>query len=168
MKMNEKQISIVKRQMTVGKSLALIFLLLGILFNVYYVIVYTMENKYVWLFFIDIVILLFSIGILYGINKKLYRDIKEKEMVTKEEVVCKKEEKKDYEAGSGAMYIPVLGDLFPKLWGQKMNEVLKYKIELQKGFVMIDEDVYDLLHTGDRIRLFYAKNSKLFLGIEKL
>ena len=66
-----------------------------------------------------------------------------------EKVVSKKIEK-SFEAGSGALYIPILGNIFPKLWGQKMNEKKKYLIFTEKYKYQVEEDDYNKLEEGDK------------------
>lgn len=63
-------------------------------------------------------------------------------------VVSKKVEK-SFEAGSGAMYIPILGDLFPKLFGQKMQESNKYFIFTEESRYEVKEEDYNTLNAGD-------------------
>ena len=54
----------------------------------------------------------------------------------------------DYEAGSGSLYIPILGDLFPKLWGQKMKEIKKYKVILNGTTQQIEKDLFESVNEG--------------------
>ena len=63
-------------------------------------------------------------------------------------VVSKKVEK-SFEAGSGAMYIPILGDLFPKLFGQEMNESNKYFIFTEEYRYEVSEEHYAAINAGD-------------------
>ena len=65
------------------------------------------------------------------------------------EKIVDKEIKKSFEAGSGNLFIPILGDLFPKLWGQKMNEKNKYLIFTEKYRYEVGEGDYSTLNIGD-------------------
>lgn len=72
-------------------------------------------------------------------------------------VIQKKEYKVDFEVGSGSLYIPVLGDLFPNLWGQKMNPVDKWILVIDNTTYVVDKDFYDSVAEGDRIGIYYDK-----------
>lgn len=50
-------------------------------------------------------------------------------------IVKEKEYMLDYEPGSGSLYIPILGDLFPKLFGPEMNAV-------DKWFLIVEIEVF--------------------------
>ena len=65
------------------------------------------------------------------------------------EKVVSKKVVKSFEAGSGALYIPILGDLFPKLWGQKMKGSNKYFIFTEKFKYEVNEEDYNKLNEGD-------------------
>lgn len=54
-----------------------------------------------------------------------------------------------YEAGSGMLYIPILADIFPKLFNQKMREFEKYKIYTEKYNYEVKKEDYLSLKVGD-------------------
>lgn len=62
------------------------------------------------------------------------------------EKVVRKKVEKSFEAGSGELYIPILGDLFPKLWGQKINEKYKYLVFTEKYRYEVGEEDYSILN----------------------
>lgn len=70
-------------------------------------------------------------------------------------VIQKKEYKVDFETGSGSLYIPVLGDLFPNLWGQKMNPVDKWILTIDNMIYTVDKDFYDSVSEGDKVEIYY-------------
>ena len=70
-------------------------------------------------------------------------------------VIQKKEYKVDFEAGSGSLYIPVLGDLFPNLWGQKMNPVDKWILVINNTTYSVNKDFYDSVSEGDKVEIYY-------------
>lgn len=70
-------------------------------------------------------------------------------------VIQKKEYKVDFETGSGSLYIPVLGDLFPNLWGQKMNPVDKWILTIDNIIYTVDKDFYDSVSEGDKVEIYY-------------
>ena len=71
-------------------------------------------------------------------------------------VIQKKEYKVDFEAGSGSLYIPVLGDLFPNLWGQKMNPVDKWILVIDNTTYPVDKDFSDRVSEGDSVEIYYG------------
>ena len=72
-----------------------------------------------------ITIIIITIGVSYlilvGMNRKIIKDLKSEKKLIETKIVEKKENTIDYEVGSGSLYIPVLGKLFPKIWGQEMK-----------------------------------------------
>ena len=70
-------------------------------------------------------------------------------------VIQKKEYKVDFEAGSGSLYIPVLGDLFPNLWGQKMNPVDKWILVIDNTTYPVDKEFYDRVSECDSVEIYY-------------
>ncbi|NDV83903.1 hypothetical protein [Bacteroides sp. 51] len=70
-------------------------------------------------------------------------------------IVVEKEAITDYEAGSGSLHIPILGDLFPKLFGQRMKPVGRWFItaRVNNGLYRyeVEEDLYKRLKEGDQI-----------------
>jgi hypothetical protein len=63
--------------------------------------------------------------------------------------VTYKKIEKSYEAGSGALTVPILAGLFPKLFRQEMNESLKYYIYTEKYRYEVRKEDYDKLNIGD-------------------
>lgn len=70
-------------------------------------------------------------------------------------IVEKKEYKIDFEAGSGSLYIPILGDLFPNLWGQKMNLIDKWILVVDNTEYYVGKDIYDNITEGDSVEIDY-------------
>lgn len=70
-------------------------------------------------------------------------------------VIQRKEYKLDFEAGSGSLYIPILGDLFPNLWGQKMNPVDKWILIIDNTTYTVNKDFYDSVSEGDSVEICY-------------
>lgn len=71
-------------------------------------------------------------------------------------VVLEKEYKKDYEAGSGSLHIPILGDIFPKLFHQDMKPVDKYFVIVQQDSIYryeVSQKVYETILVGDRVEI---------------
>ena len=86
--------------------------------------------------------------------------------IKKEKVISKIKET-NHEAGSGNLYIPILGDLFPKLWGQKMDDSVKYYLIINHIKYPIGEDLFHLVNENDFVNIHYSKYSNILLGIER-
>ena len=65
-----------------------------------------------------------------------------------------------YEPGSGAMYIPILGDLFPKLFGPKMREIPHYFIIADNKKYQVKEELYKNLNKGDELTFTYDEKDR--------
>lgn len=72
------------------------------------------------------------------------------------EKVQRKETFKSYEAGGGTMYIPILSNIFPKLFNNQSKEILKYFIITSNTKYRVNEAIYNKLKVGDR---FNSKDS---------
>ena len=164
--MNDKQIEILKKRIQLGYILPLLLLLIGLSVDVYLILTNLVNISLTLL--INISILILIIIILYFNNWNLYKDLRKKELLLEYRQVLKKEDIRDYEVGSAALYIPILGDLFPKLWGPKMNEFSKYKIAFLDKYIFVDKEMYESLDNSDEVTLYYAKYSKTFLGMKKI
>ncbi len=72
--------------------------------------------------------------------------------------IIEKEIVKGYEAGSASLYIPILGDIFPKLFGPKMKEYNKFVIKTDNGKYEVNENYYNNCVIG---KSFDVKSSRL-------
>ena len=101
-----------------------------------------------------------------NINKKINLDLKNQEIKNLKLKVIRKETISDVEPGSGKLYIPILGDLFPKLWGQKMKQINRTVIHTSDGVRFeIGSELADTIQNETWIECRYAKESDLFLGV---
>ena len=155
-KLTKKDIKILKEEKRIGFVFLGIILSFGGLFNLFYFIIY--EANYLIISLVDVGIILLGFFVLNSVNKNVNRDLKEnkKEFYTRK--VENKLEEKSYEAGSGNLYIPILGDLFPKLWGQKMTETMKYFIVSNNHNYEVDKEFYNNIKKGED---FITKLSKV-------
>lgn len=71
-------------------------------------------------------------------------------------IVERKEYKVDFEAGSGSLHIPILRDLFPNLWGQKMNPIAKWILIVNNTEYSVEKNLYDNVKEGDSVEILYA------------
>lgn len=116
---------------------------------------------------IDSIILILTAWIPKILNKEINEDLKANTKQLLEREVEKKTEEVCCEPGSGNLYIPILGNLFPKLWGQKMRNVKLYYIEAARYRHKVDKTTYDSVKKGDAILVHFAKNSGMVLGLSK-
>lgn len=163
MKTNREQMNLLRGRARQGYLLALLFILIGGLFNIYFVV--TLPDKPFALLSVNIALLLLCMATIYLKNKNIYKNLKEKESLLYKEQIIRKEEIQDAEVGSGSLYIPFLGDLFPKRWGLPMNKFSKYKICVQSREIDVNKDTYEKLNEKELVTLCYAKHSKVFLGV---
>lgn len=75
------------------------------------------------------------------------------------EKVVRKETEPSWEAGGGKLYIPILGDLFPKRYSQEPKETLKYFIITETTKYQVEKENYEKLNIGDefdeKMDIFY-------------
>jgi hypothetical protein len=110
---------------------------------------------------------MFCILLSFLINRKLNKDLKFGTKKIRIEEVTKKEDKTSYEAGSGTLHIPILGDLFPKLWSKKMKPSYKVFLIINNYRYEIDKQLYDKVKKGDLVEMHYSQCSETLLSIEQ-
>lgn len=165
--LTEKDIKILKYEKRIGYVFSGLILCFGGLFNLIYFILTKVNPEYLMLGLINFGIVLLSLFVCYSINKKVNLDLQKN---TKQLIpfnIVEKIEEKSYEAGSGAMFIPILGNLFPKLWGQEMRESMKYFIVSEKRKHEVEKEVYDYCKKGDTIFVHTAVHSETVLNFSK-
>ena len=84
------------------------------------------------------------------------------------ETVQKKEAIKSAEAGSGALFIPILGNLFPKLWGQEMKETTVFNLVIGSVSYNVEEEIFARVEEGSAVKMHFAPNSKVLLKVENV
>ena len=102
------------------------------------------------------------------INTYTNRDLLQntKEILTK--VVDQKIEEKSYEAGSGNLYSPILGVIFPKLFSSKMRESSRYYLIIEGKKHEVDKLIFDQLVLGEKVNIHSTANAQIVLRIEKI
>ncbi len=74
-------------------------------------------------------------------------------------------EEKNAEAGSGSLYIPVLGSLFPNLFGERMrSQEVKYIITLENEKFEIPPETKVAVH--EPVKIYFSEKSDMYLGCE--
>ena len=119
MKLTDKDQQIIKYEKRTGFVFSGITLSFGGIYNLSFLLTGDDKN-YLILIFVDLFIVVLCIFIIYLMNRKLSKDLLSGVKIVKLEKVQKKECEISYEAGSGGLSIPILGNLFPKLFSKEM------------------------------------------------
>lgn len=96
-----------------------------------------------------------SLFIGYKMNWKYMTDISYKEKQVETKIVQRKEAKRDYEAGSGTLYV-----------GQEMKGFDSYSIIVENTRYRVDEELYSACAEGGEVLFNYAPKSRYRLSIE--
>jgi len=163
--LSSEDIKILRKQKRVGYTFSLLFFAFVFLFDLIYFLI---QDKINWILIIsvNIGIIVLSFIVLYLMNRQYNKDIKKGEKVILKRNVEKKESLTEYEAGSGALYVPVLGNLFPKIWGQKMRSQNNYYIIANSRKYLVEKSFFDKIQPGDPINIYFSSYSSTFQGIE--
>lgn len=166
-KLTDKDRKVLKYEKRIGFVFCGLIICFGCLFNLLYFILNKTGQDYLMVSLIDIGILLLAYFVCNRINLKINRDLKinTKEILKKS--VVKKIEEKSYEAGSGALYSPILGNLFPKLWEQRMRETRKYYIFTSETKYEVNKEMYNSLLKDTDFYVHFAKHSETVLNFSK-
>jgi len=162
-KKNIKKLKYEKRISFVFSGLVLAF---GALLNLVY-IVSNDEKGWLLLLLINIGIVGLSYLIAFFINRKINKDLGVGVKVVRIEKIEKKKHYIDYEVGSGALFIPILGNLFPKLWGHRMKEYSKYTLVIKGVGHDVEKELFDSVEEGDLIELHVSKYGEILLELKK-
>lgn len=74
-------------------------------------------------------------------------------------------EEKNAEAGSGSLYIPVLGSLFPDLFGERMrSQAVKYIVTRENEKFEIPPETNVAVH--EPVKIYFSEKSDMYLGCE--
>lgn len=98
------------------------------------------------------VLLVLFIG--YLMNRRYLADLKNGEKVGVVKKIQFKEAKKDFEAGSGTMYI-----------GDEMNEFIRYDLIVENTRYRIDKELYEASEKGGEVVFYFAPKSNYLLEI---
>lgn len=99
------------------------------------------------------------------VNKNIHNDIRTKAVDVVEGVIQSKVSNEEGIAGSGVLYIPILGDLFPSIWGAEMSTQMYYKVIINNTVYTLSEQVYNKIEEGDKVSLVFSKQAKILLDI---
>lgn len=166
MKLSSEDIEALKYEKRFGIIFPAMIVALALLLNTFYFLT-TPKPNMVYVILINAAIVFVSLLVNYKMNHKLNLDLRENIKVSEKAEVQSKEFTVSYEAGSGMLYIPILGNLFPKLWFQKMRPKDCYHLIINNTRYGVDKELYEAVSQGDDVNIYYAKNSNSQLGIEK-
>ncbi|KAF5068150.1 hypothetical protein DSECCO2_245890 [anaerobic digester metagenome] len=166
MKLTPEDIAALRYERRFGYLFPALLLALAVLLNALnFVIKFVPDVRVV--IFANAAVLLLCLLIHFKISHKLNQDLRDGIKVWEKAKVQAKESNVSYEAGSGAMHIPVLGNLFPKLWGQEMRDSSCFYLILNSTRYEVSRELYEEVNVGDEVRIYYAQHSHSRLGIEK-
>lgn len=154
-----------------GKRIGYVFLFItlcfGALLNLSYFLLIKTEPNYLFVGLTDLGIVLLAYFICNRVNHKINQDLKENTKELLKRTVQEKKEGFCSEPGSGVLYIPILGDLFPKLWGQEMKMIKRYFIVANDYEHEVDIDIYSAFEEGAGFYIHFANHSGTVLGFSK-
>ena len=166
--LTDKDRKMLKYEKRIGFVFSGLVICFGGLYNLFYFLTNNTGQNYLMISLIDLGILFLAFLLCNRINLKVNRDLNENMKVLLKKKVEKKIEEKSYEAGSGALYIPILGDLFPKLWGQKMRESRKFFILTNDAKYEVEKEVYVVLKKNADFYVHFAKHSETVLDFSNV
>lgn len=161
------EIVIIRKEKRMGYIFAAIILMLGLLLNLVIILSFSEENRNI-LIIVEPLIILISYFICRLVNSDLNKDLRAGVKTIITETVQKKEARYVGEAGSGVLYIPILGDLFPKLWGLGMRMTSVFKLVIGSVRYTVEEETYANVEEGSAVKMHFAPNSKILLKVERV
>jgi len=156
----------IKSMTRFGFVLPTMIILLGVILNMYFLLDTKVNLNPQILFAADFVIILLCIFISYRMNHKHFKDLRNGVKRIELAKVTSKQDKTSYEAGSGTLYIPILGDLFPKLWGQKSKPKHLVYLIIDNYRYQINKELYDKVRKGELVEMHYSIFGNTLLNIE--
>ncbi|HET8687620.1 MAG TPA: hypothetical protein VFM18_13290 [Methanosarcina sp.] len=156
-----------KYEKRMGYAFAVLMVAFSGLLNIYYFCLCPGKPNLLLPGIFDPVLLFLAYFLSYRINLKINRDLKENKKETNRMILTGKEEKTEVQAGSGSLAIPVLGDLFPKLWGQRMSGMRRTFLTAGDKKYEASPELYDALKTGEAFYVHIAPHSGTVLNVTK-
>lgn len=165
--LTENDRKILKYEKRIGYVFMTLIYSFGGLFNLFYFIIQKDNPNYLMISLINLGIILLGFLACRLVNKDVNKDLKENNKTILVREIKKKYSEKSYETGSGNLYIPILGDIFPKLFGQKMREGTKYFIIAGEFTHEVEKNDFLNLKEGENALIHYGRNSGTVLRYEK-
>lgn len=165
--LSDKDRKALKYERRMGFIFMGLILCFGGVFNLIYFVLLKDTANYFLVGLVNSGIILLGLTVCYLTNKDINRDLKENRKELLKRMVEEKLEESSYEAGSGTLYIPVLGNLFPKLWGHQMRKSNRYFIFAGDYKHEVDKQMYDNMMKGSELIIHFAKHSGTVLSFSK-
>lgn len=162
--MSPQDIKALKYERRIGFVFSGLIICFGALMTLAYPLIYNGEQLAIRLVAMLSSTALLSVMVYFWINYNVLRDLRSNKKLLAVECLQDKQQEVSYEAGSGAMYIPILGNLFPKLWGQKMRPSNKYYFVINHVRYEVDEVIFNKVKVGDRVERHFTQHSQTILG----
>lgn len=157
----------IKNMTRFGFVLPSIIIVIAGIINLYILVDDTVYYDPQILYLVDIGVLLLCIIISYLMNRKHYKDLKTGVKKIHIAKVTGKDDETSYEAGGGTLYIPILGDLFPKLWGHKSKPNHLVFLIIDNYRYRVNKELYDIVRKGESVEMHYSIFGNSLLKIEK-
>ena len=164
--LTSQDIEKIKTEKRLGKIISSILIVLGLFFTFLYAVVVGFDVNYPVLLIINAAVILLAVVVSLLINKEYNKDLRTNTKTVLKRKIESLRIEDAYEAGSGALYIPIIGDLFPKLWGQKMRKLKKHIAVANNFEYELNEELYNKLKEGEFLNIHFAEASALVLQFE--
>lgn len=164
--LTSQDIEKIKTEKRLGYIISIILIALGLLFTFLYGVISSSNVNYAVLLIINVAVILIAVVISLLINREYNKDLRANTKTVLQRKIESLRIEDAYEAGSGALYIPGLGDLFPKLWGQKMRNLKKHIAVANSFEYELSEELYNKLKEGAFLKIHFAEASALVLQFE--
>lgn len=167
MSFTSEEIIEIKRSKRVGYVFAAAIFAFGGIITLYYQKINNLEYSNIKVVITALMFVGSGLLVLYLLNRKHNKDLASGKKLIETKRIEKKETIIAYEPGSGSLHIPVLGYLFPNIWGQKMKEYKKFRLTINGLKYDIEENLFNTLNEGDDIELTWSFYGETFLGVKK-
>ena len=162
MSFTPEEIKEIKRSKRFGYIFAAAIFTFGGIITLYYQITNNLEYSDIKVVITALMFVGSGLLVLYLLNRKHNKDLASgKKLIEKKDAIIA------YEPGSGSLHSPILGYLFPNIWGQKMKEYKKFRLTINGLKYDIEEKLFNTLNEGDEIELIWSFYGETFLGIKK-
>ncbi len=161
--LTEKDIKTIRAEKRMGYVFATLVFTIGAFVSL--VLTLLKPNDTLLLILTIVITITMSLLVLYLVNRKHNLDIRNGQKYLKPAKLVDKEKFVSYEAGSGMLYIPILADIVPKWWGQKMRPANKYYFIIDGEKHEVDEDTYNSVDPNDEVMMNDTTSGKNLLGI---
>jgi Ca2+/Na+ antiporter len=156
----------IKNMTRIGFVIPSMIILLAGTLNMYFLLDTKVNFNTQILLLADFAIILLCIFISYKMNRKHFKDLRNGLKRIELAKVSGKHNKTSNEAGSGTLYIPILGDLFPKLWGQKSEPNYLVYFIIDNYRYEVNKELYDKVKEGEIVEMHYSIFGNTLLKIE--